>query len=73
MRIKDESLSPLYHKGDILFIQTIQKFKDDAVLFFASSNEVIIQNCHSESEEPESVLRFSSIPKKKLIAYGRVI
>ncbi len=73
LRIKDESLSPLYHKGDILFIQTIQKFKDDAVLFFASSNEVIIQNCHSESEEPESVLRFSSIPKKKLIAYGRVI
>lgn len=73
LRIKDESLSPLYHKGDILFIQTIQKFKDDAVLFFASSNEVIIQNCHSESEEPESVLRFSSIPKKKLVAYGRVI
>lgn len=73
LRIKDESLSPLYHKGDILFIQTIQKFNDDAVLFFASSNEVIIQNCHSESEEPESVLRFSSIPKKKLVAYGRVI
>ncbi len=73
LRIKDESLSPLYHKGDILFIQTAQKFKSDAILFFASTDEVLIQEYHSESEEPESIFNFSNIPKKELIAYGKII
>ena len=71
--INDESLSPLYHKGDILFVQVVQKFKTDAMLFFASTNEILIQNCHSESEEPESIFNFSNIPKKELIAYGKII
>lgn len=73
LRVNDESLAPLYHKGDILFVQTIQKFKTDAVLFFASSKEIIIKNCHSESVEPVSIFNFSNIPKKKLVAYGRII
>lgn len=73
LRINDESLSPLYHKGDILFVQTAQKFKGNAILFFASSNEVSIQDYHSESEEPESIFNFSSISKKELIAYGKII
>lgn len=73
LRINDESLSPLYHKGDILFVQVAQKFKTDAMLFFASANEILIQNCHSESEEPENILSFSKISKKELIAYGKII
>lgn len=73
LRINDESLSPLYHKGDILFVQVVQKFKTDAMLFFASANEIIIQNCHSESEEPENIFGFSQISKKELIAYGKII
>lgn len=73
LRISDESLSPLYHKGDIVFIQSIQKFKNDAMLFFASADKFFIQNCHSESEEDESIFNFSSIPKKELIAYGKII
>lgn len=73
LRINDESLSPLYHKGDILFVQVAQKFKTEAMLFFASANEIIIQNCHSKSEEDESIFNFSSIPKKELIAYGKII
>lgn len=73
LRINDESLSPLYHKGDILFAQVAQKFKTDAMLFFASANEILMQNCHSKSEEPENILSFSKIPKKELIAYGKII
>lgn len=73
LRINDESLDPLYHKGDILLVQTIQKFKTDAVLFFASSKEIIIKNCHSESEESVSIFNFLNIPKERLIAYGRII
>lgn len=73
LRINDESLSPYYHKEDILFIQTVQKIKTDAVLFFASTEKILIQNCHSDSEESESIFSFSSIPKKELVAYGRVI
>lgn len=73
LRINDESLSPLYHKGDILFVQTSQKFKGDAILFFSFADEVLIQDCHSENEEPESIFSFSKIPKKELIAYGKII
>ena len=73
LRINDESLSPLYHKGDILFIQSIQNFKGDAILFFASAKEILIQDCHSQSEEYESIFSFSSIPKKELVAYGKII
>lgn len=73
LRINDESVSPLYHKGDILLVRSVQKFKADAILFFASAEKIIIQNCHSESEEDESIFNFSSIPKKQLIAYGKII
>ncbi len=73
LHINDESLSPLYHKGDILFVQSVQKFKNDAMLFFASIDEILIQHCHSESEEPENIINFSSIPKKRLMTYGKII
>lgn len=73
LRINDESLSPLYHKGDLLLVQSIQKFKSDAELFFASDNEILIKKCHSETEESESVFNYTNIPKKELVAYGRII
>ena len=73
LRVNDESLSPLYHKGDLLFIQSVQRFKNEAVLFFASSDGITIKNCFSESEEPKSIFDFSNTPKKKLIAYGKII
>lgn len=73
LHINDESLSPLYHKGDILFVQTVQKFKTDDILFFASVEKILIQRYHFESKEPKSIFGFSSIPKKELISYGKVI
>lgn len=73
LRINDESLSPFYHKGDLLLVQSIQKFKSDAELFFASNNEIIIKKCHSETEESESIFNYTNIPKKELVAYGRII
>lgn len=73
LRISDESLSPLYHNGDMLFIQPIQKFKGKTVILFASNDEVEIKNCYSENEEPESIFKYTNIHKKELIAYGRVV
>lgn len=73
LRINDDSLLPLYHKGDLLLVQSTQKFKTDAVIFFATAEKILIQNCHSDSEEPESIFKFSSVPKKEIISYGRVI
>jgi len=73
LHIHDESLSPLYHKGDMLFIQPIQKFKGEAIILFASKDKAEIQNCYSESKEPESIFNYSNIHKKELIAYGRII
>lgn len=73
LRINDDSLYPLYHKGDILLVQSTQKFKKNAVIFFATEEKILIQNCHSVSEEPESIFSFSSISKKELVSYGKVI
>lgn len=73
LRINDDSLYPLYHKGDLLLVQSTQKFKTDAVVFFATAEKIIIQNCHSDNEDPESIFSFSSFPKKELVSYGRVI
>ena len=73
IHINDESLEPLYHKDDILFIQPIQQFKNRAIIFFATDNEISIKNCYSESEEPKSIFNFTNIPKKKLIAYGKIM
>lgn len=71
--INDDSLNPLYKNGDILLIQSIQKFKNEATIFFASNDGILIRNCHSDSEEPESIFNFINIPKKELIAYGKII
>lgn len=73
LRISDESLLPLYHEGDILFIQSIQKFKGEATILFASKDEVVIKKCYSESEEAESIFVYVDIPKKELIAYGKIV
>ncbi len=73
LRINDESLSPIYQSGDLLFIQSIQKFKGEATIFFASKDEIVIENCCSKSEEFESVFNYTNIPKEALVAYGKII
>lgn len=73
LRINDESLSPVYHDGDLLFIQSIQKFKKDAIIFFATNDRMIIKRCHSESGEPESIFNFINISKRELIAFGKIV
>lgn len=73
LRIGDESLSPFYHSGDILFIQPIQKFKEEATVLFASKYEVVIKKCYSEKKESENIFCYTNIPKKELVAYGKIL
>lgn len=73
LHVNDNSLNPLYKKGDILLIQSIQKFKNEATIFFASNDGIIIKKCHSENEEPISIFNFTNIPKKELVAYGKIV
>ena len=71
--IYDDSLNPIYKKGDILFIQTVQKVKNGTTIIFATKEGIVIKECYSENEELRSVFDFINIPKKECVAYGKVV
>lgn len=71
--VSDDSLEPIYHKGDILFIQIVQKVKNASTIFFVTEDGFNVKQCYTESEESESIFKFMDISKSKLQAYGRIV
>lgn len=73
IRILDDGVSTFYKKNDLLLIQNIQTVKNKTIIFFSYNGGFEIKNCNTLSDEPENIFNFISIPKKEVIAYGKIV
>lgn len=72
IHISDDSLEPLYYKGNKLLIQDTQSIENNNIIFFVSDDGLNIKRCSTE-EEYESIFKHIQIKKNKLQAYGRIV
>lgn len=72
IEISDDTLEPLYKKGDILLIQNTQNMKDGNIMFFISNDGFNIKECHTENEH-ENIFQYFHIKRNELQAFGRIV
>lgn len=78
IHIPNESLEPLYHKGDILLVQINQDIWNHDKIFYVVENgfnikKIKTENDKTENDKPENIFKLIGIPKRKIQSYGKII
>lgn len=84
VRIKDDSLNPYYHKGDLLLLQNTQTVRDGNIIFYITSDGFFTNKCHiKQSEEStesqnnngngfDKIFNYIEVSRHKLKSFGRI-
>lgn len=73
IRILDDGMSPFYRSNDLLLVQNTQTIKNNTIIFFSYNGGFEIKKCNTLSDEPKSIFDFINIPKREVIAYGKIV